>query len=422
MRWLVILFPFVFVFSRPCADIHFSPNAGAENIMTFQSETEHFENLIFPHPKLNLEDLQDPENSPHFTNKNQWLRKAKSLLWGMPLNASCLIIQHEVFGHGYRMRDLGAKYGKVEGYKMYVVGGATDIGFTDQMTSSLMLTVDIAGLEADAILANKIRFNWTGQGIIEGRQAMLELMSSLSFTGYALSTFSSPEISPKTENDIASYVFYLNATYPEGHVSYNQIRYLSLLNLLNPFIYYSFISQSLYDSFCIPTPLYMIPIGDAKYLPSFRMALTPFGLQGYLENFLVINSVPTYFYFKWGKNGGNLYWGVGFENQSILKWKTGSLGFRMDVWQQPNVLFEPGSLSFEQIESLTEESLLPELYPASVLSARSLGASFALIGSFGLSQWPFRLFTELGYKTKGYLPGEALREAPIVRGGFSGQF
>lgn len=422
MRLIFFLIPAAISFGSPCVDIHFTPYAGAENILSLHSQTEHFENLIFPHPKLTHEDLQHPEDSPHFTTKNQWLRKAKTIFWGVPLSASCAIAQHEVFGHGYRVRDLGTKYGRVSGYKMYILGGSTSIDFTDQMTSSLMLTVDVAGMEADAILANKLRIKWLTHGFVDGRQAILFIMSSLTLPNYAFSTFGSRSPTPDCGNDILNSIFYLNLTYPDGNISFNQIRYLSLLNFLNPFIYYAFISQSIYDSFCIPTPLHMIPIGEAGYLPSFRMALTPFGLQGYLENFLVINSVPTYFYFKWGKNGGNLYWGVGFENQSIFKWKTASLGFRMDIWQQPNVLFEQGSLSFEQIQSLTAESPIPELYPASVLSARSTGASFAMIGSFGLNQWPFRLFTELGYKTKGYLPGEALREAPIVRGGFSGQF
>ncbi|MBX7067167.1 MAG: hypothetical protein K1X28_08050 [Parachlamydiales bacterium] len=420
MRWFILLFTVVMCFGSPCVDIHFSPYAGAENIITLHSETRYFEDLLFPHPKITVEDLNRPEDCPHFSSKNQWLRKAKSACIGVPLSAMCLITQHEVFGHGYRVRDLGAKYGKVEGYKMYVVGGSTSIDFTESMTSSLRLTVTIAGLEADAILANKIRLKWLSQGYVEGRQAMLGLMSSLSFTGYACGSINTPKITPNAGNDIANYIFYLNATYPEEQVSYNQIRYLSLLNFLNPFIYYSILAQGFYDAFCIPTKLFMLPIGDAKYLPSFRMALTPFGLQGYLENFLVIDSVPTFFYFKWGKNGGNIYWGVGFENSTIFKWKTGSLGFRMDLWQQPNILFEQGAITFLQLES--QEFSTQELYPTSVLSARSLGAAFSAIGSYGAIRWPFRIFMELGYKTAGYLPGEALRESPIVRGGFAGQF
>jgi hypothetical protein len=39
-----------------------------------------------------------------------------------------------------------------------------------------------------------------------------------------------------------------------------------------------------------------------------------------------------------------------------------------------------------------------------------------------MGKWPITLNLELGYKTSGYLPGEALRQSPIARGGFSGQF
>ncbi len=61
------------------------------------------------------------------------------------------------FGHGYRIRDLGTKYAKVVGYKMYVFAGMTTLTPTDKLTVSQMLAINIAGLEADAILAHKPR-------------------------------------------------------------------------------------------------------------------------------------------------------------------------------------------------------------------------------------------------------------------------
>jgi hypothetical protein len=166
----------------------------------------------------------------------------------------------------------------------------------------------------------------------------------------------------------------------------------------------------------------MITIGPVEYLPSLRLALTPFGMQGYFENFFLIDSIPTYLYLKWGKNGANTYYGLGIENQRIFNWKSGALGFRMDLWRQPNVLFEQGALSAEEIEKLPKGASVPQLYPTSVLTAQSVGAAFSIIGTYAWAKWPIRLFTELGYKTAGYLPGEALRNSPIARGGISGKF
>lgn len=189
------------------------------------------------------------------------------------------------------------------------------------------------------------------------------------------------------------------------------------------FLYYSILSAWIYHAFSIAeVKIPMIPIGNVKYLPSFRMALTPFGMQGYFENFFVVNSIPTYVYFKWGQNGPNQYWGLGVENQKIFNWKRVSLGCRFDLWNQPNVLFETGAMSVQEITDLPKGAAIPPLYPTSVLNAKSLGAAFSIMTNVALFKAPIQLYTELGYKTAGYLPGEALRNSPIARGGISGQF
>jgi hypothetical protein len=139
----------------------------------------------------------------------------------------------------------------------------------------------------------------------------------------------------------------------------------------------------------------------------------------------MFKSVPTYLYLKWGKNGANTYYGLGIENARVFNWKTGSLGFRADLWRQPSVLFQQGTLSALQVEDLpagTPISQIPELYPTSLLRKQFMGGAFSIIGTFGRVKWPARLYLELGYKSEGYLPGEALRASPIARGGLSGQF
>lgn len=409
-------------FANPCIDINFSPYCGAENIVFLQNGLERIENLIFPVPKITLEDLENREECPHFSRKQRWFRQSRSLLIGIPSNASCAIAQHEVFGHGYRVRGLGSKYAKVTGYKISPIGGETLIQITNHLTVSQNLTIDVAGLEADAILANRVRLGWLDKGRIDGRQGMLYLMSSLSFTGYTFSINGNPKNVSEANNDISSFLFFLNAMYRDGQLSHAKVRNLSLLNLLNPFIYYAVISQWNHDAVCLPSQVFMFSIGSVKYLPSIRVALTPFGTQGYFESFFLIDSVPTYLYLKWGKNGPNNYWGFGCENQRILNWSSLALGLRMDIWEQPNVLFQPGALSVEEIYKLPEGMEIPELYPTSVLNAKTIGGAFSLVGSFGSENLPVRLILQLGYKTDGYLPGEALRESPIVRGGLSGKF
>jgi hypothetical protein len=412
----------VFGYSYPCVDINFTPYSGAENLIFLQNGMEKIDNLIHPIPDITAKELQNPDQCPYFTKKEQWLRQAKSILVWIPINASCVVTQHEVFGHGYRVRDLGPKYAKVTGYKMYVYGGSTSIDITHQLTTSQELAIDIGGVEADAILANKIRLKWLDTGRISGRQSLLYLLSSLSLTGYSFTVKKNPTNPAEDGNDISNFLFYLNSTYQDSYLGYTKLRNLSLINLLDPFLYYSIFSNWIYTAFSSPIKIPMFKIGSLQYLPSARLALTPFGLQCYLENFVITNKIPTYLYVKYGKNGNNIYYGLGIENQRVFHWKSGSLGFRMDVWHQPNVLFQQGALSVQEISTLPKKTPLPRLYPTSILTAKSIGGAFCAIGSYSWERWPIRIFTELGYKTSGYLPGEALRESLIARGGLSGEF
>lgn len=411
----------IFGYGSSCVDINFTPYSGAENFIFLQNGLEKIDNLIFPNHVV-PKDSENLEQSLQISDKQRWLRKMKSAFFWIPVNASCVVTQHEVFGHGYRIRDLGHKYAKVKSYEMYVFGGMTSFQPTNRLTTSQTITIDIAGLEADAILANRIKLKWLNDNQIDGRQSTLYLLSSLSLTGYAFSVKKKPKQESFSGNDISDYLFNINITYSGSYLSLNKTKYMSLINFIDPFFVYTFLSSAAYNKFLSPISIPMIKMGSVEYLPSIRLALSPFGLQGYFENFFLIHSIPTYLYFKWGKNGANGYYGIGIENQKVFHWKSGSLGFRMDLWRQPNVLFQQGVLSLQEIADLPQGDPVPQLYPMSVLTAQSLGAAFSLIGNFTAAKWPIRVFMELGYKTKGYLPGEALRESPIARGGLSGEF
>ncbi len=408
--------------NQPCVDIHFTPYAGAENIILLQKSFAKIENIVFPiPPNLITKDLAPSR----YSLNNRMLMGAKTLLFWIPFNASCTVTQHEIFGHGYRVRDLGTKYAKITGYTMYVITGSTSIDITHKLTVSQSLAINIAGLEADAILAHKLKMKWLSNNQIDPRQGSLYALSSLSLLGYALSVHETPKTVPKTGNDIINFLFELNTLYKDSKLTCNKLTNLSLIDLADPFLIYSILSQIHYVNYGLAMNIPMLQIGSSKYLASPRLALTPFGLQGYLDNFFIFKSVPTYLYLKWGKNGSNIYYGCGIENSSVLNWKTASLGFRADLWRQPAVLFQQGALSAKQIEALPEgtpTSQIPPLYPTSLLTKRSIGGALSIIGTYGLVKWPARLYLELGFKSDGYLPGEALRASPIARGGLSGQF
>ena len=413
---------YVLGYNYPCADIHFSPYSGAENVMFLQQGLEKFDQQIFSEPMVFSQYVEKSSSFEKLSDERQWQQKLKSSLFWIPVGASCVVTQHEVFGHGYRIRDLGEQYAKVTGYRMYVVSGVTFFDAMDRLTTSQMLTIDIAGLEADSILSNRLKMKWLQDGKIDGRQFPMYSFASLSFFGYATTVKKNPSSLEECWNDISSFLFFLNKTYQDSHLGYTRVRNLSLLNFLDPFFWSSMLAQAVYTEYDMAMTVPMFRFGPISYMPSMKIVLTPFGLQGYWEHFLVASGVPTYLYMKWGKHGENIYYGFGVENRKIFHGRFGSLGARLDVWHQPRVLFEPGALTVTQFSELPPNAPIPPLYSQSLLTEKITGVACSLISSYESTRLPILLFAELGYKTDGYLPGEALRSSPIARGGISGRF
>ena len=405
----------------PFVDRNFSPFSGASNILLLEGGVEKIENSLFlPRQSPGLERLSDFTQTTPFIEE-KWSRKFRNLFFWIPAAASLAVTQHEIFGHGYRIRDLGPKYAAVEGYKMYGVAGETNFSMTPNLTVSQMIAITIAGLEADAILGNRIRMHWMRNGCLDPRLASLYIISSKTLFSYSLSVRDTAAFIPDEGNDIAGYLFFLNKLYPEGHVSYRALRNFSLISFLDPFLFFSSWSGLRYEKSGESTPISLFKIGSIQYIPALRGILTPFGLQGIWDNFFLKGTTPACAYVKWGKNGPNVYWGFGFESQEVFKWPIATLGFRLDVWHQPNVLFKKGVISLDDMMEESNECHVP-LYSQEVLNEKRFGVLASLTGTIGKETWAARPYYELGYKTKGYLPGEALRQAPIIRLGLAGAF
>lgn len=407
----------------PIFDINFTPYAGASNLMSLHHGMERLEDAVFE-PVYSTEiDSKVPTPYPALTKTSRWGRQARSLLFWLPESSALVVTQHEVFGHGYRIRDLGGKYCKVSGYQIFPFSGATNFLFSSQLTTSQNLAISIAGVEASSVLASQVRQSWLSEGMVDPRQTLVYYFSALDVTGYSWTLRQTPHAFPRTGNDMTNYLFYLNATYPDAHLSCRSLRNQSLINLLDPFIFYSLYTMSIYNRADVPaTKTPMIDFGAFKYLPAVRFELTPFGPQYYFHSFFLKDLSPTCCYLKWGQHGVNTYYGVGVENRALFMLERATFGFKMDLWNQPDVLFQPGVLSAFEIKEWPQNLPLPQLYPDSVLTRKKLGGALSFCVSYNEALSKVKYNLEAGYKTEGYLPGEALRQAPILRGGFSANF
>jgi hypothetical protein len=183
-----------------------------------------------------------------------------------------------------------------------------------------------------------------------------------------------------------------------------------LINLLDPFTFYASYSAWHFVMTGKEGSIPMIPIGSYKYLPGARLGLTPFGPEYYLENFLVKDNKPIYFYLRNGKHVGMNYMGLGIENPH--QWDLGSfqLGYRADLWYQPDINMQDRQFAlshFKHTQNLHANT-----------SDSRFGASVSLIAQRKL--WDRgMLFVQVGGKSRGYVPGESLNASAIVRVGIT---
>jgi hypothetical protein len=380
---------------KAMVDLRFSPYMGAEDLITAQRLLQKVEERWLP---------VDPSRKRWYDCMGRF--SELTFLW-MPLNYTEMVIQHEVFGHGYRARSLGPSTAQV---KKYIIGtpppygaggGATGIQLNpDKTTAFSMAAIYSAGVESTALLAGRLKMHWMAEGKLPAKESGLYTWSLLDLPFYAAAS-----LDDLSSGDINAYVSTLNRTYPKGKLSTAQLQRQSLVTLLDPMLYYAMYSWWLYVLTGKPGPIPMIHIGDVGYLPNARYGLTPFGPEYYLENFFVKNNIPTYFYLRYGKHAGNTYWGTGVENSALFTHGAWTAGLRFDLWYQPHHAYRDKSYSLDRL-------LLNELPPPP--KEPFVGMAASLLTSYKIHA-KASLFAELGAKTSGFLPGEPLESSAIIR-------
>ncbi len=391
-------------------DIDMSPFMGAEDMLTGHSACIRLEDYL----------IQTPEHKkkPFFSGLG---RVAELLLFWNPLNEVIATVQHEVFGHGYRIRDLSSNIPiKAGSYKFALPmpygwgGAATRFKFAPPyLNSQLSSAVSIAGVEANGILAQRMIFRWIETNEIDGRQSSLYQNAQFDITVYILSIRKNfLDCFDRTGHDMEDYIGDLALTYPGAKLSKNRLKKLSLLNFVDPFTYYTMYSYFKYIGTGRSSTVPMIPLGNVGYLPSLRLGLTPFGPEIYFNHFFRYQNAPIYFYVRYGEFEQQ-YYGSGIEFPKLIQTKNASYGFRVDFWKQPKIIFGPGKyLDDDHISFGFSKSAYRKRY----------GAAISLMMDQALYQNVLYFTAQVGWKSQGYLPGESLDNSPIARIGLSGKF
>ena len=153
----------------------------------------------------------------------------------------------------------------------------------------------------------------------------------------------------------------------------------------------------------------------SRYLPGFRLGLTPFGPQVFFENFILQNKNPIYAYFSGGRHANNTYLGTGVYAPVAWNVSNWSFGVHIDLWHQPKLLLKPGNTPIQDINFNKKPSASDPLYSSAERHSMRLGggAGSVIVGYKRMNNSGYEI--EFGYKSEGFLPGYSLYAAPTLR-------
>lgn len=425
MRKIIVILSSFFALAKAFAyqasyDLNFSPQCGADNISTIHYHFQKFDDYVLANIKYNPNTFNPP--AYHWGGSLvRGLARALELnfIW-IPVNEYLLVVQHEFFGHGYRIRDFGKDIVSIKKYQIsapypFGEGGGLTYFKYKKHTPFYQSAISIGGTEATSILAKDLKLNWIKGGTINPLQTTLYLDSFHDLTFYTLITQEEDILSDRG-NDIAGYISSLCQAYPLSPTLLGSLKNQALINFLDPFTYLSIYSYFKYIINGKSTSIPMIPIMSIRYLPSFRFGLTPFGPEIYFENYLSNSKGPIYFYFKKGALWENTYFGIGLKAPFLISVTSNFfLGMNFDLWKQP--IFLGPKNARQNIDNIVFYDFSEE-----DLKKERLGASLCLLASCKVKNLPLFFDGTFGYKTKGFVPGESLKKSPIIRLGLGGTF
>lgn len=398
MNWIYCLFLFFvagtsFANQTLLVDPYFSPYSGGANLLFAQ-------NLL-----IEGRDALFKEQTNRNTTSKVWGRSLEQILFWQIINGFADVTQHEVFGHGYRLRELGYTPKK---YVIRPFSGSTY--FTkheiDDMRVGEMLAVDVAGLEAESIMARDLKMHWLSKGEIDGRLSLCYTRAQQSLFWYTLIThLGKLEGDAPSGNDVQAYMFFHNHSYHDKILTRKKLLCWASFNWLDPMTFYAYYSFFYYMAEGKHWSFPMFSLGNnLRYLPNVKIGYAPYSPEAYLENFFIYKEHPIYFYLK----GGPRSLGVGIAYDYLFTGRRGSLGFRLDGWRQ-SVFNTPITIAMlEKTHTAFDPSLLK----------KNWGCALSLVGKLNLFS-KIALYAEFGGKTNGYLPGYALSKAITARIGLT---
>lgn len=378
-----------------------------------QSAITNGENLLTLHRILS--NAEDELFAPTYFNEKvatgKFLgvsyRLGKTIFLDMQVDILTWLLQHEIFGHGYRFRQFGFTDNSyyISPFWPYGTGSGFARSGENLQNRALGRHEEImifkGGMGASMVMSQQLKEKWLINGHINYRETLLYNTLFLDVTIYALTAANQSLLSPGS-NDILNYIRTTNAAYgfPASNVQLSQETlkkrsYLNFANTYNAFALYAFFKTYLWDGeteFAYP----MIPLGNIRWLPAVRFDLTPFGSEIIVENAFVRSGELLEVNVHIGDGVLDQFYGVGAFWRKPINAKS-NVSLRLDAWNQPAM-----ELGGDRIYRTKE----------------GIGGRALVQYDFYLrTKIPFGGFLQMAYKTDGYTAGERLDDGFIFRFG-----
>ncbi len=368
-------------------DHDMSPAAGASATVTIGRTVARTEDAFVPLRLFADRDLLR-------RSSNAGYRLAKLTLFDGPQENWLRVANHEIFGHGGRLREL------FSGRIAYALpapppygrgGGATAFGFGRDPTVEEVLAVTVGGMEANRMMARILTQDALTAGRWHYRDSLRYVYAEVDTIHYILGTSDNGE---EAGNDVGDFLLvYNDAAAPVGEktLTARTLRRRVLAGFANPMLAYSFYST--FVSYVwrghadAPTP--MLHLGATRYLPLARFQLTPFGTEWVIDNAFVRNGRYLDASIRAGHTIGARTWGVGVEATRLAEWNRWTFDGDVNLWRQPEWGGDVSATAHRRVRDLNR-----------IHQALSL-------------------VVQGGYKTNGFLAGERIHQGGTLRIGVS---
>ena len=331
---------------------------------------------------------------------NPIFRFSKLFLSNYLITDYAMTMNHERFGHGYRMLEAGGSFNKI----VYNLPppftnkfSNISLNYPSNFTKQQEILTTLGGSETNLVLTDVMRKNILLDERFNYNFGLAYLYGSNDMPGYT-AFVTNPNADP------IQYRQNINELYGDESPTRKKMRTYSLIALLtDPINFYAF--KTVFYDYIIKgrhsSRIGMIKLSSTlKYLPRFRFEYTPYGPELVYQNYFKLNSKLMLFSFSHSDPNLPNSWRITSKIWNLKLSNQISLNFSGQMWEQPNI-------EFYQNDKL--------------IASEGFGGQFISTVNYdiikGKNLYGFTLQT--GYKSTGYAIGEQLNKGLIIRGGLT---